>query len=244
MPPGPATSPRPGRGSRRTAQGALSRERILEAAVELFAERGYAATSVEALCRRAEVARTALYWHFGSKEGLLAAALDRVAGAWIEGIRKSAYQAGDPVERLDRAVAGMRALVEESPELLRLLLTVLLERAEGDARARETLRRIFDRARRALAQGIEDALGAPIPDADEVAHVALALLQAASLRRELEGDAVDLERLFRSARRTLLLLIDNRARRAGVPLPPPGEGGRRAGGPRGSRSPGTAAGRN
>jgi AcrR family transcriptional regulator len=50
----------------KTAQGAASRERLLDAAIELIAERGYSASSVEALCRRAGVAKTALYWHFGS----------------------------------------------------------------------------------------------------------------------------------------------------------------------------------
>ena len=48
------------------------RERLLEAATQLFAERGYAATGVAAICEAAGVAKPALYWHFGSKEELLA----------------------------------------------------------------------------------------------------------------------------------------------------------------------------
>ncbi len=214
-------------GARRTAQGLASRERILDTAVELFAERGYAATSVDALCRRADTTPTALYWHFGSKEGLLGAALDRVAGVWIERIQKSVYLVGDPLERLDRAIDGMRALVEEHPHLLRLILTVMLERVDSDPEARATLQRIFGRARAAIAAGIEDAIGS-IRDADLIAHVALSLLEGAMIRRQTEpDDDTDLERIFRFVRKTLGLLVAERAAAAGNPVvlgAPPGAG--------------------
>ena len=71
----------------RAAQGAASRERILQAALELLGKRGYAATSVSAICERAGVAKTALYWHFGSKEGLLLTLLKRTRTTWIEEIQ-------------------------------------------------------------------------------------------------------------------------------------------------------------
>lgn len=59
-------------GSRPTAADAL-----LEAAVSLFAERGPAATSVRDVARRARVNQGLIYRHFGSKEALLASALER-----------------------------------------------------------------------------------------------------------------------------------------------------------------------
>src|SRR5512134_3808416 len=87
-----------GAATTKTAQGALSREKILDAAVELIADRGYSATSVDALCKKAGIVKTALYWHFGSKEGLLAAVLERVAGEWTEEIQRSASVGGEPLE--------------------------------------------------------------------------------------------------------------------------------------------------
>ena len=57
--------------SRKTARGEASRRRILDAATQLICERGYSGTSVDAVCKRAGVVKTALYWHFGSKSGLL-----------------------------------------------------------------------------------------------------------------------------------------------------------------------------
>jgi AcrR family transcriptional regulator len=220
---------------RRTAHGLASRERILDMAVELFAERGYAATPVDLVCRRADTTPTALYWHFGSKEGLLAAALDRVAGAWIESIQKSVYMVGDPMERLDRAIDGLRSLVEDHPHLLRLMLLVMLERGDSDPQARATLQRIFDRARAAVTAGIQDAVG-PIRDADLIAHVAISLLQGAALRRQLEPADTDLERIFRFARRTLALLVADRASASGIEVPA------RAASGAGVKGSGTAAG--
>jgi AcrR family transcriptional regulator len=216
---------------RRTAHGLASRERILDVAVELFAERGYAATPVDVICRRADTTPTALYWHFGSKEGLLAAALDRVAGAWIERIQKSVYMVGDPIQRLDRAIDGLRSLVEEHPQLLRLMLLVALERGDSDPQARTTLQRIFDRARAAVTDGIRDAVG-PIRDADLIADVAISLLEGAALRRQLEPADTDLERSFRFARRTLALLVADRAAASGIEVPyapPRGAGGKGSG---------------
>ena len=62
-----------------TAAPAPTRERILDAAIELFGRRGYHGTSVGEIERAAGLAprRGALYKHFPSKEALLEAAMDR-----------------------------------------------------------------------------------------------------------------------------------------------------------------------
>ena len=51
---------------RLTPQGAESRERLLQGAIDLISERGYAATCVDAICRHAGTAISGLYWHFKS----------------------------------------------------------------------------------------------------------------------------------------------------------------------------------
>lgn len=49
---------------------AEARERLLNAALELFTQRGYAATSVREICLAAGVTKPVLYYYFKSKEGL------------------------------------------------------------------------------------------------------------------------------------------------------------------------------
>jgi AcrR family transcriptional regulator len=194
---------RAARASRR-AQGEESRARLLACATELFAERGYAATSIGEVCLRAGVARPALYWHFGSKEGQLAAVIEAVGTSWIEQLQKSAYLEGEPLQRFERLLEGWRRILQEQPRLIRLPMIVLLEQGEASPRIRESLLVVIRRAEAALVQGIEDSVAAGLPDLDLLARTILDLLQGAVMRRVLEPEA-DLGRAFDEIRRTVAL---------------------------------------
>jgi AcrR family transcriptional regulator len=61
---------------------AETRERLLTAAAELFTERGVDGASIDAIAERAERTSGAVYDHFGGKDGLLLALLDR----WVEDV--------------------------------------------------------------------------------------------------------------------------------------------------------------
>src|SRR4051794_41939512 len=61
---------------------AETRERLLAAAAELFAERGIEGSSVDAIAERAERTSGAIYDHFGGKEGLLFALLE----GWVDDV--------------------------------------------------------------------------------------------------------------------------------------------------------------
>lgn len=59
----------------------LKREAILQAATQLFYERGFAATSMEAVAERADVSKMTVYSHFPDKPALLVASFERNIGA-------------------------------------------------------------------------------------------------------------------------------------------------------------------
>lgn len=64
---------------RRTrADAAATRETILDAAEQVFLERGVSRSSLEHIAQRAGVTRGAIYWHFKDKSALFSAMLDRV----------------------------------------------------------------------------------------------------------------------------------------------------------------------
>jgi len=196
---------------RRSRRGAASRERILEVASQLFSERGFAGAGVDELAARSRIAKTAIYYHFGSKRGLLAAVAERTADAWIEAISSSALQAGDdPLARLDRALAGMRALLEETPEILRLLQFLTLELADEKPGIRATLQAILARARAAIVTGLNDALGVELPRADEIAGVVLALLDGMALVRQVDPRSISLDDAFAELRRIIAFLVMSR----------------------------------
>lgn len=60
----------------RADSAAETKRRILDAALELYKQRGVAATTVQAIAERADVARGTVLNHFGSADGLLEAVLD------------------------------------------------------------------------------------------------------------------------------------------------------------------------
>lgn len=195
--------------SKRVAQGLRSRDSLLRAATRHFAERGFSATSIDDVCRDAGVVKSAVYWHFASKEGLLAAALEETATAWIDGIVASVHQTGDPRERLSRAIGGMRDLVETRPALLRLLHSMLLERTGESAETRAVLLRVFDRARGALTDGIAEVIGVRPPGLDTIAALALAALDGIFLQHQLRRDPAELDRLFAELERSIVYLVNS-----------------------------------
>jgi AcrR family transcriptional regulator len=200
---------------RLTPQGAESRERLLQGAIDLISERGYAATSVDAICRHAGTAKTALYWHFKSKEGLLNAIIERVNEDWISEISSSIDSIGKPAQRLDALILALREIVEQKPHLLRLLLSILLERGDQSAETRESILKVFGRSGRALMTGIESDLGHDIPRVEMVAHTILGLLQMALVRR-LVDPKTDLDVVFADLRRTIILIVSDRVNNPGI----------------------------
>ncbi len=185
----------------------VSRERILDAATELFAARGYAGTGVDQLAERSGIAKTAIYYHFGNKEGLLAAVLERASSQWIDAILAASRQAGDPLARLDRALAGMRAMLEERPWIYKLFQILTLEVAEEKPEIRATLRGIVRQARQAIVDGMHDAVGVDVPDADGIAGLMLAALDGISLGLQIDPEGVCLDQMFTDLRRATSFLV-------------------------------------
>ncbi|HZR79674.1 MAG TPA: TetR/AcrR family transcriptional regulator [Candidatus Binatia bacterium] len=196
-----------GRTNKRVAQGQRSRGRLLRAATRRFAERGYSATSVDDVCRDAGVVKTALYWHFDSKEGLLAAVLEETATAWIQGVVDTVFQTGDPRERLRRAIDGMRDLIENRPALLRILHAMTLERTRVSRATRAVLLRVSDRARAALVDGLAEAIGTRPAGLEGVAAIVLAAVDGIFLQHQLRQDPAELDRLFAELERAIVFLV-------------------------------------
>jgi AcrR family transcriptional regulator len=105
----------------RVERGKATRERLIEAARVLFGERGYDATSIEAVLDSAGVARGALYHHFATKEALFDAVLDRVVGDIAEAVADAARAAADPVASLRAGCAAWLRMALD-PAVQRIVL--------------------------------------------------------------------------------------------------------------------------
>ena len=203
-----------GRAEATTRHGAETRERILEAAQLLIADRGYAGASVGAICKQSGVVRTSLYYHFGSKAGLLAAVANRVFEAWDERIRNAALASVDPLERLEGLLEGMREMVVREPAFAQLLFGVALEGKSIPPEVGETMLRKRESLQRMIIEDFEDSLGVRLPDLDVVARIIVALNHDAALMHRFDPDGPEVDRIFDEMRRAIVLIVGHRLNEA------------------------------
>ncbi|HEY5287028.1 MAG TPA: TetR/AcrR family transcriptional regulator [Solirubrobacteraceae bacterium] len=96
------------------------RKRLIDAIIELAAERGYAATTVADIIKRAQVSRKAFYEHFEDRRDLLLAAFDSVSPASFEAIRDAAQRGGRPSRQFEALMRRLCRVARESPGTIAL----------------------------------------------------------------------------------------------------------------------------
>jgi AcrR family transcriptional regulator len=103
------------------APAASSRDRLLLAAKNLFATRGYENTSTIAIARAAGTSESQLMKHFGSKDGLLEAIFEH-GWAQMAAHLESVRQMSDPLEKLRALLFGTMEALDRDPEMKELML--------------------------------------------------------------------------------------------------------------------------
>ena len=88
-------------------------EAVLDAAAELFAVRGPAATSIREVAARSGVNHGLVYRHFGTKEELVSAVLDHVSDRFNQAVASGSDQVDQEAERQWRVLA--RAILDGYP---------------------------------------------------------------------------------------------------------------------------------
>src|SRR2546427_3257980 len=106
------------------ARGQDRRDAILAAATELFAQRGYDATSISAIARAAGIAKSVIYDYFASKANLYAVIVEREARELMRRRADAVPEPGDVMteERLRAGLSNFFAFVQDRPAAWRLLV--------------------------------------------------------------------------------------------------------------------------
>jgi AcrR family transcriptional regulator len=187
---------------RKRADGELSRERILDAATEIAAERGYEGTSIALVSKKCGLPASSIYWHFTDKDDLLAAVIERSFASWL-----AAWQfpdEGDAPDRMKAMAMQIAKALLDSPDFIRLGLMLALERRPVEARARA----MFLQARAQAYGQLIDVIGELTPDltdaqTHQLATYALAGADGLFIAKEIGGDSIDLVALFEMHARVL-----------------------------------------
>ncbi len=157
-----STSPTPGPGPGRvTGRRGRTRDRLLDAAVEVFAERGVGAATVELICERAGYTRGAFYSNFSTKEELLFAAAERDLRHALDRIEQAAGRLAlgpdaDHPAQVDALVAHF--LGAEDPRRVRMEVE-LRRLAREDPAARALVLRINEHIESRVL-GVVDSIAA------------------------------------------------------------------------------------
>jgi AcrR family transcriptional regulator len=151
-----------------------SREAILDAAEQLFAERGFDATSLSDVGHAAGVSRGTPGYFFGSKADLYRAVLERCFAQSTEAIRAGRARALASREPRDKILAGLVGdyfeFLADRPNMVRLMERLAL--GEGPAMEGNAAEGIGQEALAALM----DELGFERRRAREAAHLLLSIL--------------------------------------------------------------------
>jgi AcrR family transcriptional regulator len=185
------------------AEGREARDELLNAALQVFARRGYREAGVDEICAEAGYSKGALYWHFSGKEDLLLTLLEERIDTPMR--ERFALLASAPPER-DMSMEATRAFAQQLEGEREALL---LEREywslairDPELRARYAERQT--ELRRDLAAALEARarhLGTPglTMPADELARIVMSiigglavdeLIEPGSVRPELLGEAL------------------------------------------------------
>jgi len=114
-------------GTKKDEQSRATRRRLLDAASALFAEHGYRDTSVQAIAERAGISRGSIFWHFGSKEGLLWAVVEEAFGRWETDVLVPDIGDAIGIEAVRRGVRAHRRFLTDDGSALRLFYVLMFE---------------------------------------------------------------------------------------------------------------------
>jgi len=102
-----------------------AKEAIRHAASELFAEKGFAATSTREICARAGITKPALYYHFGNKEQLYEELVLDTFNEYQKELRRATRHGRTPREKLVEVLAAIFGFLRRNRTLSRMALRMV-----------------------------------------------------------------------------------------------------------------------
>lgn len=171
-----------------------TRARLLAAAADLFARKGFHAVSAEAVADAADRTTGALYSHFGNKEGLLLAVLEEWKDQTAALVTAEIDDPADLDQIITASWTGIAGLLDEVSEVWLLLEMELWLHGARDPQVAEPLAERYRNVRAQLTVGLQDwaaAAGHELPaPTDEISSMVLAILIGGAVQHRLDPPAI------------------------------------------------------
>ncbi len=175
-----------------------TRDRLLDAAEAMIARFGVNGASIRDITAAAKVNVASISYHFGSKEGLIAALMERrVAPVNAERLRRfDAIEATEKVSIRPLLEAFIVPVIESAnaaPQLRDTFLIVMVRlKSGGDRKTRDLYRRHFAEVWERFLTLLRKALpGVSTKEREELAMMTVSLITGAILHSDAQGDTTD-----------------------------------------------------
>lgn len=184
---------------KRRANGEESRRKIIEAATEIAAVRGYEGTSISAVSEHSGLPSSSIYWHFANKDDLIAAVIEHSFARWRELMAEEPIP--EPLDPRSAVIESMRRAgrtLAGAPDFLRLGLMLTLERRPEEPTARTMFLAVRRDAQDETAAMYRELFGDALGDdgARVLALMTVAATDGLFIMREIENERLDTERAF------------------------------------------------
>jgi len=153
-------------------EAAITREKLVKAALLVFSRKGYASTTLEDVAREGGVTRGAVYWHFGSKAELYNELMAEFSARASSIVQTAASEGGNLTDIIHRVFVRLLEAVENDPTLREIMEINLfktersLELLTGQQQRLESSRALLESIAAVMAEGA--ASGELRSDLDEM----------------------------------------------------------------------------
>ena len=181
-----------------------TRQRILEAAEEVFAEKGYHGTVVDDIVRTADTSKGGFYFHFPNKQGIFLALMEALTPRLIIATERAIAQESDPVARVDAALRTVLETFSRHRRLSKILLIEAVGLGHGfEEKLMDVRAQVAGVIQKYLDQAVDEGAIAPI-DTRVTAFAWLGAINEIVIRWVVTGDPQRLEDVIPALRALLL----------------------------------------
>lgn len=171
----------------RSSIDSSSRERILDAAIDVVAERGYSAASVQEIVERSDTSKGGFYFHFPSKEKMVTSLVGGMTEKLIKRVYKSIENQPTALHRLAVGFEVLISTFARQRKVARVLLLSLMGHGKETDRSFFAIRdRLSDLIQRELDRAVAEGQ-IPPQDTSLVSHMWVGALHEVILRWLLSG---------------------------------------------------------
>jgi AcrR family transcriptional regulator len=188
----------------RTRDKRATRERLLEAAEAVFAEKGYHGAVVDDIIQASDSSKGGFYFHFPNKQSIFLALIDALVPKLAAAVERSIAAEREPVAQLDAALRTVLELFSRHRRLSKILLVEAVGLGHGfDQKLMETRGRFAAMIREHLDRALAAGAIAPL-DTDVAAWVWFGAINEIVLRWLVVGQPEKLESVVPLLRAMLL----------------------------------------